>query len=80
MIEAPRHLIRAGPAGRTRVLRLVAAGGRIYPLRYVVWRGKAGACRVCGCTRRAGCPGGCAWVDHRKDLCTRCAWKGQKER
>lgn len=27
-------------------------------------------CRVCGCTDRRGCPGGCSWVE--ADLCTRC--------
>lgn len=29
------------------------------------------ACRVCGCTETAPCPGGCAWV--AADLCSRCA-------
>jgi hypothetical protein len=73
MIEAHRHLIRA-EAGRIRVLRLVADGGRIYPLRYHARRGP-GMCQVCGCTRQYACPGGCAWLDHRRDICTKCAWR-----
>lgn len=28
------------------------------------------ACRVCGCTEQAACPGGCAWVE--ADLCSAC--------
>lgn len=28
------------------------------------------ACRVCGCTELAACPGGCWWV--ADDLCSRC--------
>ena len=28
------------------------------------------ACRICGCTELAACPGGCAWAEH--DLCTAC--------
>jgi len=28
------------------------------------------ACRVCGCTERRACPGGCYWVD--EDLCSAC--------
>jgi hypothetical protein len=27
-------------------------------------------CRVCGCTERNACPGGCSWVD--VDLCSQC--------
>jgi hypothetical protein len=73
MIEVKRHLIRCGPAGRTRVLRLAAHGQRIYPLRYHVWRGKPGTCRVCGCTRRYDCMGGCGWADAEHTICSRCA-------
>lgn len=29
-----------------------------------------GACRVCGCTDSAACPGGCWWVE--EDLCSAC--------
>jgi len=75
MIEAPRHLIKAGPGRRIRVLRLVAHAGHTYPLRYHATLG-AGCCRVCGCTDRYGCPQGCAWLDlAKRDLCTRCAWR-----
>lgn len=28
------------------------------------------SCRVCGCTDKRACPGGCAWVD--QDLCSAC--------
>ena len=28
------------------------------------------ACRRCGCTNFAACPGGCEWVQH--DLCSAC--------
>ena len=28
------------------------------------------ACRVCGCTQRRACPGGCSWVEW--DLCSAC--------
>lgn len=35
-----------------------------------------GRCRRCGCTEQRGCPGhrvwGCAWVDARQTLCSRC--------
>lgn len=72
MHEAPRHLIAAGPVGKTRVLRLVCDGQRIYPLRYVVQIGKAGVCCACGCTNRYGCSGGCWWVDDTHTLCSRC--------
>ena len=27
-------------------------------------------CRLCGCTDRQACPGGCCWVE--PDLCSRC--------
>lgn len=30
-------------------------------------------CRVCGCTERNACPGGCHWVEW--DLCSECAGK-----
>ena len=30
-------------------------------------------CRVCGCTDRQPCRGGCYWVE--PDLCSRCAAK-----
>jgi hypothetical protein len=73
MIEVSRHLIAAGPAGRTRVLRMAADGTRIYPVRYHVWRVHPGCCRVCGCTNQYGCMGGCGWADTTKTLCTRCA-------
>lgn len=34
------------------------------------------ACRVCGCTDEAACPGGCHWIPDptgQGDLCSRCA-------
>lgn len=33
------------------------------------------ACRICGCTEDAACPGGCAWApdDGRNPICTACA-------
>lgn len=33
----------------------------------------AGVCRKCGCTEDSACPGGCAWADKTKTLCTACA-------
>lgn len=70
MIEAPRHLIRAS-AGRVRVLRLVADGRAVWPLRYEAERGP-GCCRQCGCTDRYACAGGCGWVNEERDLCSSC--------
>lgn len=70
MTEAPRHLIRAG-GGRVRVLRLVVDGGHCHPLRYHARLGP-GVCRGCGCTDRYACPGGCAWVNERRTLCSSC--------
>lgn len=32
----------------------------------------ARSCRVCGCTDDRACPGGCAWLDARDDLCSAC--------
>jgi len=32
----------------------------------------AGVCRFCGCTDRAACPGGCAWVDEAASVCSTC--------
>jgi hypothetical protein len=31
-------------------------------------------CRVCGCTERRACEGGCAWATPEQDLCTSCAY------
>lgn len=70
MIEAPRHLIRKR-AGRVRVLRLIVADGHCAPLRYTALLG-AGLCRLCGCTDRHACPGGCAWVNAAHDVCSAC--------
>jgi hypothetical protein len=70
MVEAPRHLIRAG-AGRVRVLRLVCADGHCYPLVYTARPG-AGMCKLCGCTRQYACPGGCSWADSSKTVCSAC--------
>jgi hypothetical protein len=67
MVEAPRHLIRAG-AGRVRVLRLVVDAGHCYPLRYTTRQ----YCRMCGCTEAHACLGGCAWADAGKTVCTAC--------
>jgi hypothetical protein len=33
---------------------------------------RAGVCRVCGCTDDNACPGGCAWVDAGRSLCSSC--------
>lgn len=70
MIEAPRHLIRAG-AGRVRVLRLVVDAGHCYPLRYHARPGP-GMCRMCGCTDRYACASGCGWANKTKTICARC--------
>ena len=45
----------------------------------------AGVCRVCGCTEDSPCPGGCAWADKERTICTTCQDKAagrrpQKER
>lgn len=32
-------------------------------------------CRLCGCTEDRACPGGCAWANDDRDLCTACAGK-----
>lgn len=29
-------------------------------------------CRVCGCSKYAPCPGGCAWVNRERTLCSAC--------
>jgi len=73
MIEAPRHLIRAG-RGRVRVLRLVADGDHCLALAYTVPIGSGTCCR-CGCTDRYGCGGGCAWANASHTICTRCLEK-----
>lgn len=33
------------------------------------------ACRGCGCTDHAACPGGCWWVEPY--LCSSCLWIGR---
>jgi len=33
---------------------------------------KSGTCRLCGCTEEKFCPGGCAWTDKTKTICTAC--------
>jgi len=71
MITTRSHLIRAA-GGRIRVLRLSVVGGHCYPLRYHAHLGEPGCCRVCGCTDRWACPGGCAWVNASHTLCSRC--------
>ena len=35
-------------------------------------RGKAGVCRVCGCTEDKPCYPPCAWTDRSRPLCTAC--------
>ncbi len=30
-------------------------------------------CQVCGCTWDRACPGGCAWANAERTLCTACA-------
>jgi hypothetical protein len=70
MTHARPHLIRLS-GGRTRVLRLACVGRHIYPLRYDV-RPHDDMCERCGCTERFGCVGGCGWVTHAHDLCSRC--------
>lgn len=32
----------------------------------------AGTCRFCSCQERTPCPGGCAWTDDTRTLCTTC--------
>lgn len=32
-----------------------------------------GVCLVCGCSEPRACPGGCAWANDARTLCTRCA-------
>lgn len=39
-----------------------------------------GVCGVCGCTENKACPGGCAWTDKTKTLCTLCGPKVKGER
>ena len=43
-----------------------------------------GRCRRCGCTERRGCPGsriwGCAWVNDRRTLCSRCVSRPGRRR
>lgn len=34
------------------------------------------ACRICGCTEFAPCPGGCAWIE--QGLCSACADQAAK--
>ena len=36
-------------------------------------RPAGGFCKFCGCSKRAPCPGGCAWVDEGRTICTACA-------
>jgi len=38
-----------------------------------------GVCRKCGCTETTPCPGGCAWADETKTLCTTCEAKTEKK-
>jgi len=35
--------------------------------------GLSGICQICGCTDEIACPGGCAWTDEKRKLCTACA-------
>ena len=39
---------------------------------------KNASCRVCGCSDKRACPGGCHWVE--KDLCSDCQKLMQQER
>ncbi|HKX71390.1 MAG TPA: hypothetical protein VJM75_09195 [Acidimicrobiales bacterium] len=39
-------------------------------------------CRICGCTDRAACPGGCSWVPDpagEGDLCSACLERATAE-
>jgi hypothetical protein len=73
MTETRSHLIRQS-AGVTRVLRLVCADGRAWPLAYEVHPDED-MCRLCGCTEIFGCPDGCAWANASHTICTRCLEK-----
>jgi len=35
-------------------------------------------CRICGCTQRRACPGGCHWVE--ADLCSACIGKDEERK
>ena len=34
-----------------------------------------GVCKLCGCTDKRACRGGCSWVDEKHTLCSSCAEK-----
>jgi hypothetical protein len=60
-------------AGRARALLLSYEVGYITPDGMVFGRGAGERmCLLCGCTALAPCPGGCAWVDRQRNLCTAC--------
>jgi hypothetical protein len=76
-LYALAHFQDAGLAGDAAGLlasRLLQLPDRMPPevLRGIVAAGRElRACRVCGCTDAAACPGGCRWVED--DLCSVCA-------
>lgn len=58
----------------------VLAGGQ--PVKFIPYKGQLmffnvrQKCRVCGCTEKRACPGGCGWVEW--DLCSGCAGSRDK--
>ena len=69
MTTTRSHLIRA--RGRTRVLRLLTSARGVAFLAYAVSH-RAAMCRICGCTQRRACAGGCWWADAAQTVCSRC--------
>lgn len=38
-----------------------------------------GVCMRCGCTNDRACPGGCAWYNTERTVCTACAYRDRDE-
>ncbi len=34
---------------------------------------RPGTCWICGCTQDRACPGGCAWANLQRTVCTSCS-------
>jgi hypothetical protein len=73
----PERLFRREAKFHGQALRLEAARIRRKKIRAWFTRYHRGVCRECGCTDDQACPGGCAWVDTRHTLCSRCAEEGE---
>lgn len=71
--EVPQHeiLVASTRGAGAHVQRWLRAG-RIERVSQTSSARVPGICTKCGCTWADACPGGCAWVDAKRTLCSSC--------